>query len=204
MGVLLVPLDLLQSAYLRRYIERKCGNFFCTRPYVDLKSDLGDLGSFRRCYLQKVSRCFLDLGGLSQEFFQWGCRYPNVPQLFATAAHWEAIVGRGEVTDCHQNSLGFLHNVCVFCFCFEAQTDQSQSIIYLATGSAHFFGQRIKAYWVDRGNPQVTPETYARISLQHTNSIQFITQNCSSILFWSSFLETINTKPTKRKQFFRL
>ena len=22
------------------------------------------------------------------------------------------------------------------------------------TGSAHFFGQRIKAYWVDRGNPQ--------------------------------------------------
>ena len=26
------------------------------------------------------------------------------------------------------------------------------------TGSAHFFGQRIKAYDVDRGNPQVTPE----------------------------------------------
>ena len=56
-----------------------------------------------------------------------------------TAAHWEAIVGRGEVTDCNQNSFGLLHNVCVFCFCFAAQTDQSQSIIYLATGSAHFF-----------------------------------------------------------------
>ena len=26
------------------------------------------------------------------------------------------------------------------------------------TGSAHFFGQRIKAYEVDRGNPQVTPD----------------------------------------------
>ena len=59
----------------------------------------------------------------NQEFFQGGCRFPNVPLLFATAAHWEARVGRGEVTDCDQNGFGLLHNVCVFCFCFAAQTD---------------------------------------------------------------------------------
>ena len=60
--------------------------------------------------------------GSRQEFFE-GYRDVAIALLFASAAHWEAVGGRREVTDCNQNSVGFLHNVCVFCFCVAAQTD---------------------------------------------------------------------------------
>ena len=40
-----------------------------------------------------------------------------------TAAHWDAVGGRREVTDCDQNSVGFLHSVCVFLFLLATQTD---------------------------------------------------------------------------------
>ena len=58
----------------------------------------------------------------NQEFFE-GYRDVAIALLFASAAHWEAVGGQREVTDCNQNSVGFLHNVCVFCFCVAAQTD---------------------------------------------------------------------------------
>ena len=86
----------------------------------------------------------LAISGRSQEFFE-GYRDVAIALLFASAAHWEAVGGRREVTDCNQNSVGFLHNVCVFCFCVEAKTDKSQSIISLATGSAHFLGAANKS-----------------------------------------------------------
>ena len=58
----------------------------------------------------------------NQEFFE-GYRDVAIALLFASAAHWEAVGGQREVTDCNQNSVGFLHNVCVFCLCVEAKTD---------------------------------------------------------------------------------
>ena len=65
----------------------------------------------------------MEVGALQgQEFFE-GYRDVLIALLFASAAHWEAVGGQREVTDCNQNSVGFLHNVCVFCFCVAAQTD---------------------------------------------------------------------------------
>ena len=43
--------------------------------------------------------------------------------VIRTAAHWEAVGGRRGVTDCDQNSVGFLHIVCVFLFLLATQTD---------------------------------------------------------------------------------
>ena len=64
----------------------------------------------------------LRIEAVTQEFFE-GYRDVAIALLFASAAHWEAVGGQREVTDCNQNSVGFLHNVCVFCFCVAAQTD---------------------------------------------------------------------------------
>ena len=97
-----------------------------------------------------------------------GLRISPMQAFIRTAAHWDEKGGQGEVTDCDQNSVGFLHSVCVFLFLLATQTDQSQSIIYKATGSAHFFEQRIKAYIGDIRNPvEVIPETTQSPSLQN-------------------------------------
>ena len=107
-------------------------------------------------------------------FTRRGLPISPMQAFIRTAAHWEAVGGQGEVTHCDQSSVGFLHNVCVFLFLLATQTDQSQSIIYKATGSAHYFRQRIKAYIGDIHNPlRVTPGSAARAArppILHTSS----------------------------------
>ena len=62
------------------------------------------------------SRTSTEAGGLSSGITPRGLRISPMLAFIRTAAHWDAVGGRGEVTDCDQNSVGFLHNVCLFIF----------------------------------------------------------------------------------------
>ena len=51
-----------------------------------------------------------------QEIIQEGFIYPHC-RLYSHCCPLGCCKGTGEVMDCDRNSIGFLHNVCVFCFC---------------------------------------------------------------------------------------
>ena len=80
--------------------------------------------------------------------FTRGLNLSPMQAFIRSAAHWDAVGGQEEVMDFDQNSVGFFGQCLCFCFCVATKTDQSQSIIYKATGSAHYFLKRlrIKAY----------------------------------------------------------